>query len=458
MNPARRRRRLRFAVVAAGVVVPTTATAAWTPPQDVLPNRCCASPAALASNARGDAVAAFGEFNSLSIARASAHRRFGRRVRISSRGYSGASVAIDEGGVALIAFTYDDETDPGHLEGRGDDGCCTGVKVVVWRPGRRPTRPRAIFAPGTSTLLGAVAATRGRRGVLVVAERGTAVYGSGRRAPVQLARVRLDGRIGRLRTVANSNWSPTTLQWTRGRAVAGLMRPRGGQGIDLGFARQGSRGTFLDVRRFERIARAPSDVLSRAVEMTADGRGGQVAVWRRARGTRREILLGRVSLAGRLRATVLASGEPTTEFLFAAPAVARDRWIVVGWAQADTSARSAWVTTRSPRGRLVTRRTLGSTRGGPVVRPVEALSAAAAPGGGGAVSVDFDRPRGWATRIVGLRGGRPLPGAVLEARSDMPHRRTLLTGNLLDPARALFEINSISQHRQDFRVLESRLR
>ncbi|MDP2710474.1 MAG: hypothetical protein Q8O56_04585 [Solirubrobacteraceae bacterium] len=457
---------LLAAAVAAAVAAPTAAFASasgsargWSVAQDILPNRCCASPVAIASNARGDAVAVFSEGGGLTIARARANRRFGQRVRIASASYSEARVAIDQRGVALVAFTFEDGSTPPAREDRfGMSGCCTGVRVVVWRPGQRPTTARAIFARGTSSVLGAVAATHGRRGVLVAGDPSRPEHDLRPTAPVRLVTVGLDGRIGARRTVANRSWTPTTLQWVGRRAVAGLMRNGGGGRLDLGIARQGSGSAFLPAKRFARFARVPDPLRGSEVEMTADGRGGQVAVWRRVTRSGLRLVVARASLGGQLRTNVVGRGFPAA-LTIAAPAVASDGGIVVPWGQVDADrSRSAHVTTRSPRGALATRRILAPTRTTGPGLAFDSLAAAAAPGGRGAVAVDRTVGFSARTRLVGLRGGRPATGTVLDLRTGPTGHRTLLTGNRRDPARALFEFTRVSPTISDHRVRERRLR
>lgn len=466
MSPARCLVLLAAVAAVVAVAAPTAAAASasgsargWSVAQDILPNRCCASPVAIASNARGDAVAVFSEGGGLTIARARANRRFGQRVRIASASYPEARVALDQRGVALVAFTFEDgSTRPAHEDRFGMTGCCTGVSVVVWRPGQRPTRPRAITARGTSAILGAVAATHGRRGVLVAGDPSRPEHSIRPTGPVRLVAVGLDGRIGTRRTVANRSWTPVTLQWVGRRAVAGLMRNSGGGRLDLGIARQGSGSAFLPAKRFARFARVPDPLLGSEVEMTADGRGGQVAVWRRITPVGLRLVLARASLGGRLRTNVVGRGFPAS-LMIAAPAVASDGGIVLPWGQIDADqSRSAHVTTRSPRGRLVTRRILEPTRTAGRALAFDSLAAAAAPGGRGAVAIDRTVGFSARTRLVGLRGGRSATGAVLDLRTGSSSHRTLLTGNRRDPARALFEFTRVSPTISDHRVRERRLR
>lgn len=438
MSPTRRR---AASIATAGATalllaaVPVGARAAWTAPQDLGPLAQAGRSSALASNARGDAVAVLqSPGGAISVARARAHGAFGAPVTIAAKGY-GPRVAIDERGVALIAFGYLDGTIDEPLDLR-EDPCCEGVKVAVWRPGHRPTRPRAVRRRGIVTVLGPLAATRGHRGVLIGRDR----YGSP--APVRLVPVTLDGRLGRLRTVANASWTPTTLQWVGGRAVAGLARTLRRGGTRLAAARQRRGGAFNAVRTFATATRV-SDFSrdSRQLAMAADGRGGQVAVYRAGRTPALRLVVARKPLAGRVRSDVLVRGR-ATYVKIAAPAVARDGSIVAPWVRrapggaAGFGKEHAYVTTRSAGGRLVTTRLLGP------VTSVNEQAAAAAPRGRGAVSSDRIAGRsGIVTTLVALRAGRPLPGTPFAVSQNVfGIEPTRLTGNPQDPVRALFSV------------------
>jgi hypothetical protein len=452
MSPARRL--CLLAVLAASTLLPAAAAATthgWTPVRRAVKTDCC-TPAAIASNARGDVVAAFSDSGGLSVARARAHGAFGARVRIPAADYPSSRVAIDSRGVALIAFTYDDGTEPGYFEGR-DEGCCTGVKVVVWRPGHRPTAPRTVFPRGSATSLAAIAATRGHRGVLVAGQAGADTFDH---ADPTFVPVRLDGRIATRRVVSSRGWAPATLQWVHGRAVVGLTRSSDDQS-ELGVARQSRRSdAFGAVRRFGRITQAPTDYATPALRMIADGRGGHVAVWRRASSPGQQLFLGRASLGGPLHATLIRR-DIQGQLRFGDPAVASDRWIVLAWGQSDDASRTGYVTTRSPRGRVVTSRIGGLNVGDGYVVPFSEPLAAAAPGGRGAVALQRRTLMTDGMRFVGLRAGRPLPGAVLDVR-DADSYGTVLTANRRDPARALFGRTDIGPGRVSHLALESRLR
>jgi hypothetical protein len=455
MSPARRL--CLLAVLAALTVSPAAAAAAtpgWTPSRRAVTSDCC-TPQSIASNPRGDVVAVFSDNGGLSVARARAHRGFGARVRIPrADDYPSSRVAIDSRGVAIIAFTYEDGTEPALFEGR-EESCCFGVRVVVWRPGRRPTTPRTVFPRGSATTLVAVAATRGHRGVLVAGEPGRETFNNSHGLPT-LVPVGLDGRLATRRTVARRGWAPATLQWVRGRAVVGLTNADD-SASELAVARQSRRSdAFGAVRRFGRLTQAPTDYEIAVPRMIPDGRGGHVVVWARASSTGLQLFLGRASLTGPLRATLIRR-DIQGQLRFGDPAVASDRWIVVAWGQSDAASRAGWyVTTRSPRGRLVTSEIRGVSVVDGSLLPFATPIAAAAPGGRGAVALDRGSSFATGMRIVGLRSGRPLASAVLDV-PDAQAYGTVLTANRRDPARALFRM-PISGGRVSNLVLESRLR
>lgn len=175
--------------------------------------------------------------------------------------------------------------------------------------------------------------------------------------------------------------------------------------------------------------------------MTADGRGGQVAVWRAGTSPDRRVVVARKPLAGRVRSDVVVRGR-ASYVKIAAPAIARDGSIVAPWVR-RVPARAAgfgkeygYVTTRSARGRLVTTRLLGP------VTSVNEQAAAVAPGGRGAVSADhIDGRAGIVTSLFALRAGRPLATPQFEvSQSLLGIAPTNLTGNQQDPARALFSL------------------
>lgn len=158
----------------------------------------------------------FVERSWVAVARARAHGRFGRRIRIA-RGGSDPKVAIDERGTALISFAYFDKSAGEFPEDRGDT-CCMGAKVAVWRRERsRPTAPRAVTRRGVTAEVNAVAARQGRRGVLYTEFAGYRLPSN----PVRFAPVRVDGRLGQARVIAGNGLTGATLQFSGGRANRG---------------------------------------------------------------------------------------------------------------------------------------------------------------------------------------------------------------------------------------------
>jgi hypothetical protein len=429
---------LAVTMAALATAAPSEAAAApaWTSPQDLgEAGGDFLSDSALASNDRGDAVVVVARTTGVFAARARAHEGFAALRRIARSG-SRPSVAIDPRGIAVIAFDYFDGTH--EATDLRDDDCCTGVKVGVWRPGHAPTRPRAVRRRGISTQLGAIAATRGHRGVLVAGD----PYSATTNDTPQLAPMRLDGRIGALRAVAKAGWIPTTLQWVGGRAVAGLARSGDGHGTQIAVARQRRDRRFNAPRVFVRLTGqlATSYLNSKlaALQMTPDGHGGQIAVYQRGKRPHLRIALSRKPLEGRARTSIVQRG-PARGVKLTPPARARDGSIAFAWARGGGSPgyrETPYVTTRSRLGRLRTARLLDG------VSSVEELAVAAAPGGAGAVGV-----RGTIgltsdpARILALGEGVPLPAVGLQiAITQFATTSIVLSANARDPARAVYEV------------------
>ncbi len=426
------------AVVAALLAAASPAGAAaptWTSPQDLGATQGDAiSNTALASNDRGDAVAVVSKPDGVYVARASARRAFSAPRRIASSGFR-PRVAIDSRGVALVAFSY---LDGSHVAtDLRDDDCCTGVRVSVWQPGRAPTRSRAVRPRGSSTQLGAIAATRGHRGVLIAGEE----FSDNAEDPPRLVPVRIDGRLGTARKVAPTGWSPLTLQWRQARAIAGLVRISKKRGTELAVARQRRNLAFNAPRDFVRLTGQLSlsyfDTGLSELTMSPDGHGGQIAAYQRGKRPNLRLAITRKSLDGRARTSFVQRG-PDRALKATAPARARDGSIAVAWARrggAPAYGEHAYVTVRAPSGRVTT------TALPSPASFFDALAVGVAPGGAGAVGVGGSVPRmGLQVSLAALAGGRPLPAPAL---GFGPGRFTTtsisISSNARDPARAVFE-------------------
>jgi len=400
------------------------ASAAWSPAQQLSTRGADDPDAGLASNARGDAVLAYSDGRGVWAVRAAAHRGFGRPERISGGG-GYPLVAIDEQGVVLVALTYDDESYDGGSNPEG--ACCLGVKVSVWRPGHRPSRPRAILPEGSSPTPVAIAAGSGRRGLVINAE------GAG---PVRFVPVSINGRVGRLRAVAAFTWEPSTLAFVDGRAVVGLIRREHYGLTTLATARQRPGGTFAPEQRFVRTGMSLGISLDddREVDMSADGRGGQVAVWVRGRGRRLGFVVTRKPFSGQARSVAVApAAGSATRLFFSTPAVAIDGSIVLPWVRVPKRGlHVAYCFVQRPDGSVTNTRLPGGSE-------VLDLVGAAAPGGSGAVVVQTVD----ATTVAAIRYGRPRLRESLGATIRTTRFGAVwLTGNGLDPARAVFHRRS----------------
>jgi opacity protein-like surface antigen len=329
------RRRLLLANACAcalfAAAAPAAAGAAWTAPQDLGPAGFSYNDTALASNDRGDAVTAFSQSRGIRIARAAPGAPFGASITVSTDGES-PRVAIDARGVALIAWSYDDGSISESDGFRGTLNCCQRTKVVVWRPGHAPTRAHVARRAGLIARLGAVAAVSGRRGVLITTSRFDETDGSESGGGLEFVPIRIDGRAGRVRTVLRSAWQGTTLQFSRGRAIVGLMDGDGP--TRLAVRSQRASGAFGTLRVFLRVPEkleyysgSPnfSDVL-----MSPDGRGGQLAVLERGKRPKLAVQLVRKPRLGRLRSVLVRRG-PAENFELSPPVASSDGWLAVAF-------------------------------------------------------------------------------------------------------------------------------
>lgn len=437
------RRRLPFVTACAcaliAVAVPAAAGAAWTAPQDIGPGGISYNDTALASNDRGDAVTAFSQSRGIRIARAAAGGPFGASIAVSVNGES-PRVAIDARGVALIAWSYYDGSFSGSDGFRGTLSCCQGSMVVVWRPGHAPSRPHVVRGAGLIARLGAVAAVGGRRGVLVDTSHFDETDGSESDGALEFVPIRIDGRPGRVRTVLRSAWQGLTLQFSRGRAIVGLLDGDGP--TRLAVRSQRATGAFGQLRVFLRVPEkleyfsgSPnfSDIM-----MAPDGRGGQLAVLERGKRPRLAVQLIRKPRVGRLRSVLMRRG-PAENFALSLPVASSDGWLAVAFNRVPAVtglARFAYALVVTPNGRaIVTLLTAGVGES-----PAVSLTR----GGVGATAFVDERMTATAfllrASFAPLARGLPQPAAALTRDGNgSVIQNVVLTSNRRDRARAVWE-------------------
>ncbi len=437
-----------------GAAAPAVAGAAWTAPQDLGPTGFGSATTSLASNDRGDAVTAFSHPGGIRIARATAGAAFGPSVGVSTDYGTVTRVAIDARGVALIAWEYQDGAVNGVPDDfRGTTTCCTGTKVIVWRPGQLPTRAHVIRRRALITRLGHVAAVSGRRGLLVQTSSFNRTSGEEGRGSLQFAPIRLDGRPGKRRNVVRSNWVGASLQFSGGRAVVGLIGQRRAS-TPLALRSQRASGTFGTIRVFrtvpEKIESYDGSTEFAKILMAPDGRGGQLAVMQRGRRPKQFVQFIRKPRTGRLRSITVRRG-PAEDFRFSRPAASPDGWSAVAFARRPkiTELDSVgYVLAVSPNGRsFVTRVTASEQSSGPAVSVTR--------GGTGAAgfidgrSVPFGAFVTRASFVPLTRGLPRLPAALIIDRAAVAIDNVVMTSNRRDRARVVWE--------EGGRVLASRL-
>jgi len=436
-----------------GAAAPAVAGAAWTAPQDLGPTGFGSASTSLASNDRGDAVTAFSQPGAIRIARATAGAAFGPSVGVSTDG-TVPRVAIDARGVALIAWEYQDGAVNGVPDDfRGTTTCCTGTKVIVWRPGQLPTRAHVIRRRGLITRLGPVAAISGRRGLLVQTASFNRTSGEESRGSLQFAPIRLDGRPGKRRNVVRSNWVGASLQFSGGRAVVGLIG-QGRASTRLALRSQRASGTFGTIRVFrtvpEQLESYGGSTKFAEIRMAPDGRGGQLAVMQRGRRPKQFVQFIRKPRTGRLRSITVRRG-PAENFRFSRPAASPDGWSAVAFARRPKITELdgvGYVLAVSPNGRsFVTRVTASDPLSGPAVSVTR--------GGTGAAgfidgrNVPFGASVTRASFVPLTRGLPRLPAALIIDRAAVAIDNVVMTSNRRDRARVVWE--------EGGRVLASRL-
>lgn len=432
---------LACAVLAA--TLPATAGAAWTAPQDLGPAGFSDDITSIASNGRGDTVTAFSPSGGIYVARAAPGAGFGAAVKVSEDGVN-PRVAVDPRGVALITFEYEDGSYEAY-EDRGVQTCCTGTKVVVWRPGRAPSSPRAVRRVGLNAIAAQVAAVTGRRGVVVETFNRQRTTSSAQFVPV-----RLDGRLGTARTVVRSRWSAASLQFVGGRAVVGLIDGRGPTRLAIRSQRpNGSFGTIRPYRSVpERIIPGWSRTFGEAL-VAADGRGGHVAVLQRGKRPRQYLEVVRKPRSGRLRRTLLQPGR-ADDYAFSMPSVAPDGWVALAFSRLPAITRLdgfGYVAAIRPNGRAIVTRLTGH---GQVHDPVATVTTGGRGAAGFAEALIGPGHYLGRARWLALAGGRPRPADLLERTTfNATVGQAVMTSNRRDRARIVFK--------QAGRVLASRL-
>lgn len=422
--------------------VPAVAGAQWTAPQQLGPAGFASDDTALASNDRGNAVTAFSQDGDIRIARATAGAPFEPAITVGNQGRA-PRVAIDARGVALIAWEYDDQTVNGIPNERGTTTCCLGTKVVVWRPGHAPTRPRVVRRRGLITRLGPLAAVSGRRGLLVQTVSFNRKTGEETEGALQFAPVGIDGRPGTRRNVVRSTWQGASLQFHGGRAVVGLVRERSPT-TRLAVRSQRSTGAFGALRVFlrvpERLVFNGGSPWTAEVVMAPDGRGGQVAALTRGTINRRFLQLVRKPRAGRLRSVVVRRG-PARNLRVSMPAASPDGWAAVAFARVSapqSTSATGYVVALRPSGRSIVTRVAQSA--------VFALPAVAVgrdgAGAAGFVGGDFAPGTSSPSRasFVPLAAGLPQPSAALvRDATETGIQNIVMTSNRRDRARVVWE-------------------
>ena len=428
-----------LACAALAAALPAAAGAAWTAPQALGAGDYSGDAVALKSNARGDAVTVLADSRGVHVARATAGRPFGARLRIDTDGLT-PQVAIDGRGVALIAWEYDDGSFFGPDDFRGYTSCCIGTKVVVWRPGRRPSPARLVRPRGVITRLGQIAAVSGRRGLLVRAA-GDDEYVQG---ALQFVPVGLDGRPGRRRTVPARDLSAGSLGFARGRAVVGLVDARGPS--RLGVRSQRAGGSFGALRVFWRgsqkldVSEEYPDLS--AVRLASDGRGGQLAAVLRGRRPNMYVQLVRKPRGARARTFTVRRGR-ANDFIFGELSASPDGWTALAFVRHWTSTTSleavGFVLTVSPSDRI---RVVRATA---TLNSVGGYAASVTRGGAGAAGFSGWHAQGpfapaiFRASFEPLAGGRlNAAGTLLRGPSDDLIIGVAMTSNPRDRARAVW--------------------
>ena len=429
---------ITLVLAALACAAPATATAAgWTPPQELGPSGFASYDTAIASNASGDAVTAFSQSRGMYIARASAGAPFGTALRMDSEGLY-PRIAIDARGVALIAWEYDDGSFSGSDGFRGTVTCCTGTKVVVWRPGQAPSPVRVVRRRGLVTRPGPVAAVSGRRGILVRA----AGSDEEQLGTMQFVPIRVDGRPGKRRAIGGVHWSRASLQYSGGRAVVGLIDPRGPSRLAL--RTQRANGSFGPLRVFLRVPEALifyelGGTDFNDAQIVPDGRGGQAAVLERGARPHRYLQLVRKRRGAAARTIARQRGR-ADDFDVSQLSASPDGWTALAYMRrpAITSLDGVvQVVAVSPRGRI---------RSTPLTPLGDFSSPAVSVTRGGAGAAGFSgrdlRPGGpyrSASSFAPIRGGRPLPAGALLRNADGLIGNVVMTSNPRDRARVVWE-------------------
>jgi hypothetical protein len=298
---------------------------------------------------------------------------------------------------------------------------------------------------GRHAIAAQVAAVTGRRGVVVDTFNRQRTAGSAQFVPV-----RLDGRLGKARTVVRRKWSEASLQFVAGRAVVGLVDGSGPTRLAVRSQRRnGSFGTIRPYRSIpEKVSLGWSPVFAEAL-VVADGHGGHVAVLQRGKRPRQYLEVVRKPRRGRLRRVVLRPGR-AEDYDFSIPSVAPDGWVALAFVREPliTGLNGfGYVAAIRPDGHAIVTRLTGNTWH---FNPAATVTTGGVGAAGFAESFFGPGPYSGRAAWVALAGGRPATTEVLERTTNgAVVDQGVLTSNRRDRARIVFA--------QAGRVLASRL-
>ena len=241
-----------------------------------------------------------------------------------------------------------------------------------------------------------------------------------------------------------------SLQYSGGRAVVGLIDPRGPSRLAL--RTQRANGSFGPLRVFLRVSEE-LDFFTRSaeyndVQIAPDGRGGQVAALERGSRPNRYLQLVHKP-RGRAARTIARQRDEADNYNFSPLSVSPDGWTALAYRRAPviTSLNSSiHVLVVSPRGRIRSTRLTGL---GDFYGPAASVTrggAGAAGFAGTALAPGFRS----AASFLPLSAGLPLPaGALLRGVGEAVIGNIVMTSNPRDRARVVWE--------EGKRVLPSRL-
>ena len=297
---------------------------------------------------------------------------------------------------------------------------------------------------GLNAVAAQVAAVTGRRGVVVDTFNRQRTTGSAQFVPV-----RLDGRLGKARTVVRRTWTAASLQFVGGRAVVGLGDGSGPTRLAVRSQRRdGSFGTIRPFRSVPEKLQVGWSPVFAEVLLVADGRGGHVAVLQRGPRPDQYLEVVRKPRRGRMRRTVLRPGA-ADDYDFSMPSVAPDGWVALAFKRlpAITDLLGVgYVAAIRPDGRAIVTRLTGLANLHSPAATVTTGGAGAAGFTEGLSAAGLYRGRGsW----LALAGGRPIAAELLQRTVDGVVDQAVMTSNRRDRARLVFS--------QGRRILASRL-